>query len=169
MFKWIVLAACAGGAWWHFIGNNKLTEDEVREFYVEGRQAVNARQADILCDRMHEDFEARGFLTIGRKVVARSETKDTVCAGTRKLMSDLKNAEAGGTIFPMDNRFWLHSITLSPDRKSATVEISEETDIGGAWLQTRARSVETVVRQHGRIVLLRSEGNGSVQGVALAR
>lgn len=169
MFKWIVLALSLAGAWWHFIGNTRLTEDEVREFYAEARLAMHERQAEALCDTLHEDYEASGFLTVGTKVSARSETKETACAGTRKMMSDLKNAEASGNMIPISNRFWIHDIQLSPDRKTATVDISEETEIGGALMQVKGRSIETLVRHHGKIVILSSEGNGSVEGIALAR
>lgn len=170
MFKWIALAVTLGFAWWHFVGNTKVSEEDVRDYYLEAKNAMQGREAEKMCALLHEDFEGRAFLSVGTKVTARSENKETSCSGYKKLFSDLSNAEAGtDNYYPLSHRFWIHSIEISPDQKTATVDISEATDIGGALVQMRSRATETLVRYHGQVMILKSEGRASAEGLALGR
>lgn len=58
-------------------------------------------------------------------------------------------------------QYAIHSITISPDRRSATVEISTSLDVGGTIMQIRSHSKDTLVRQNG-LVRMQHDAHGSV-------
>lgn len=103
MKKLILLALIAAGAWWHFVGGRRLSEDNVKDFY--------------------RDYE---IATLQRK------------------------PEANG-------------IEISPDKKSASADISSTLDVAGSIMNFATRSTQTLIRKNGKVPLQRSESRGTVR------
>lgn len=163
MKKLILLALIAAGAWWHFVGGRKLSEDNVKAFYRDYEIATLQRKPDALCALLADDLQASGSAAVGRRVVQESKGKAETCDDWHALFDSwVKLGEKMGGILQLDSHYEIHSIEFSPDRKSAKVDISSTLDVAGSIMNFSTRSTQTLIRRNGKVLLQRSDSRGSV-------
>lgn len=161
----IALVAVAG--WWYFVGGRKLSEDHVDQFYRSVEIATLERKPQALCDLLAPEFTSSGTVSIAgrRETQAQTHDKAQTCESYRKLYETWEQLgeKMGGTL-QLDSQYKLNSIAVSADHKTATVDISTSLDVAGSIMNIRSRSTDTLVRRNGKLLLLHSEGTGSVTG-----
>jgi hypothetical protein len=163
MKKLIFIAIMAAGAWWHFVGGRKLSEDDVNHFYRDYQAATLQRKPDVLCTLLADDYQSTGTVAAEGQVRADSLNKQQTCESFQKLYDTWdKLGEKLGGILQLDSHYTIHDISISADKKSASVDISTSLDVGGSIMNIRSHSTDTLVRRNGKVLLLRSEGTGSI-------
>lgn len=165
MKKLILLLVFFGtAAWWMLIGGRHITEAQARDFYSDYERATLSRQPDALCALLDDGFTSSGTVSAqGRRSATEHQNKAQTCSGYVDLYrtwSDLGDKMGG--ILQLDSDITIHSVTISTDGRTATVDVSTSLDVGGSLMSIRSRSTDTLVRKNGLVRLLRSEGHGSV-------
>jgi hypothetical protein len=163
--KRIVLGvALIAAGWWYFIGGRALTEEHVRAFYEEQERATLDRDPQALCNLLARDFESVGVVTVAGHVSPKTTNRKQTCAAYAGLYAQFeKIGDKMGGILQLDSQYDIHEITLASNRKSATVDVSSALDVGGTIMNIRGRSTDTLIRRNGKMLLLRSEGTGSIR------
>lgn len=163
MKKIILVVLIAFAAWWYFIGGRKMTEVHVTEFYRSLEVATLERKPDALCALLADDFKSTDTAVIQGVKVADENDKTQTCEAYRELYATwAKLGEKMGGMLQLDSDYKLHSISISADRKSATVDVSSSLDVAGSITNIRSRSTDTLVRRNGKVMMIRSEGTSSV-------
>ena len=163
MKKLILLALIAVGAWWHFVGGRKLSDDSVNAFYRDYQSATLSRNPEALCGLLADDFHGSGSVALGKGVAQESSDKAQTCEAWDGLFASwVKLGDAMGGVLQLDSHYEIHSITLSPDKKTATVDISSKLDVAGSIMNLRARSTDTLIRRNGKVLLQRSDSRASL-------
>lgn len=167
MKKLLVIAIAAIGAWWYFIGGRTITEVQARNFYSDMERATLSRKPDELCKLLASDFSSEGTMVMGGVKVAQpvAQNKDETCEGYRALYAswDMLGDRMGG-ILQLDSHYEIHSVKLSADKKSVTVDISTSLDVAGSIMNIRSRTTDTLIRRNGKVLLLSSDGQVSMGG-----
>eukprot|EP01038_Epipyxis_sp_PR26KG_P003899 gene3899-5589_t len=150
MKKLLLVAFVAAAGWWYFIGGRTLSEAQVIDFYRDVEKATLERKPGDLCNLLADDFSATGAVALAGVSKTESQTRSETCDGYRALYAawDQLGEKMGGTL-QLDSKYEIHSIALSADKKSATVDISSSLDVAGTITNIRARSTETLVRRNG--------------------
>jgi hypothetical protein len=167
MKKLIVLVLLAIPAvWWQFVGwRQELTEDHVREYYAMAERATLQRDPAANCALLDAKFKTEGFVTMAGKRTPASNNKKQACDGYVELFGAWeKIGEKMGGIVQLDSQYTIHNINLSADRKTATVDFSSTLDVAGSLMHIKGRSTDTLVRKSGKVLMVRSEGEGTVSG-----
>lgn len=163
MKKIILVVLIAVATWWYFIGGRKMNEAHVTEFYRNLEAATLERKPDDLCALLADDFRSIGTAVIQGVKVTDENSKAETCEAYRELYAAwAKLGEKMGGMLQLDSDYEIHSISFSPDRKSATVDISSSLDVAGSITNIRSRSTDSLVRRNGKVMLIRSEGISSV-------
>jgi hypothetical protein len=164
MKKIILLALVLGGGWWYFVGGRQLSDDRVNGFYQQWERATLERKPQDLCDLLADDFESQGTMVVGGRAQSTGpQNKELTCEAYRGLYDTWeKLGEKMGGLLQLDSQYTVHSIVLSADRKTATVDFSSSLDVGGSIMNIRSRSTDTLVRRNGKVLMLRSQGQGSI-------
>jgi hypothetical protein len=164
MKKLLVLAVLGiGGGWWYFVAGRTLTEAQVRTFYAEMERATLERKPDELCKVMSEDFEGIVTTRVQGEDQTQTLNKDQTCESfveTYKLFD--KIGEKMGGLVQLDSSSEIHSIDLSDDKKRAIVDISTKLVVGGSIMTARSRSVDTLIRRNGKVMIQRSDARQSI-------
>lgn len=164
MKKLVLVILIAGTAWWYFVGGRKLTEEHVGSFYRDLEVATLERKPEDICALLASDFQSTGTVTVGSKTRPNAQDKSQTCNAYRDLYATWeKLGERMGGTLQLDSDYTIHSIAISPDRKTATVDISTSLDVAGSIMNIRSRSTDTLIRRNGKVLLLRSAGVGSIE------
>jgi hypothetical protein len=163
MRKVVLLAILAGLSWWYFIGGRSITEERVERFYVDLEHATLSRNPEALCALLADDFQSVGTVQIGGQRATSTQNKEQTCDAYTKMYEnfELLGDKMGG-ILQLDSRYKINSIVIEPDRKSATVDYSSSLDVAGTIMNIRSRSKDTLIRRNGKMLMLRTEGKGSI-------
>ncbi|EIL99812.1 hypothetical protein RHOFW104T7_07735 [Rhodanobacter thiooxydans] len=150
MKKVILLIVLIAAAVWYFDISRRMTEAAVRESYQTQVEALQRFDAEPLCDSLDKGY-SESVVMRGASAPAKMQDKATACAELTRTLRRFKtlSERTAGMIEP-DYDYEIQSITLSPDRKQATVEISSTMRIGDMTL-ARSHSVEHLIRRLGRI------------------
>ncbi|MBE9609158.1 nuclear transport factor 2 family protein [Chitinilyticum piscinae] len=144
-----LLLAAAG--WWYFVASRSISEEQAREYYAHYEKAMLTRDPKAMCALLADDFQ--GSSNIG------SIDKKSTCADQEEFFSTIAQlGEKMGGMMQLDSRYEIHSVTLSADKKQATVNLSSELDVGGSIMNIKAQSTDTLIRRNGKVLLWRSEG-----------
>jgi hypothetical protein len=163
MKKLILLALMAAAGWWYFIGGRTLTEAHVHEFYRNLEIATLQREPEALCSLLADDFTSTGTVSMGGRRQTQTQDKEQTCQAYRDLYASWeKLGEAMGGMLQLDSNYEVHSIVISADSENATVDFSSSLDVAGSIMNIRSRSNDTLIRRNGKVMLLRSEGKGSI-------
>lgn len=163
MKKLILVVLVAGAVWWYFIGGRKLSEDHVNSFYRDLEVATLQRKPENICALLASEFQSTGTVSIGGASRSDAQDKTQTCEAYRGMYETWEKLgeKMGGTL-QLDSNYTIHSIAISPDSKTATVDISSSLDVAGSIMNIRSRSTDTLVRRNGKVLLLHSEGVGSI-------
>ena len=165
MKRLVLVVLIAAGTWWYFVAGRKLSDDEVRGFYRNVEIATLERKPEDLCSLHATDFESTGTVVIAGQSHTQAQNRAQTCEAYRQLYASFeKLGEKMGGILQLDSDYTIHSIAIATDSKTATVDISNSLDAGGSLMKIRSRSTDTLIRRNGKVLLLRSEGKGSVGG-----
>lgn len=150
MKKVILLIVLIAAAVWYFDLSRRMTEETIRETYQAQLEALQRFDAKPLCDSLDESYSDSVTMR-GGSAPAKTQDKATACNELTRALRRFKTlSERTGGIIEPDYEYAIQSITLSPDRKQATVEVSSTMRIGDMTL-ARSRSVEHLIRRLGRI------------------
>ncbi len=153
--KTIVLLAILGAlAWWYFDGSRELTEEHVRAHYAEQNRILTALEKESACTAMADDYRVRTVSHLDERAETMDFNRQQACDAMTAVfdMFGQIKAVSGGALHPT-LRHEYKRITLSPDRKSATVEYSNKLLIGDR-LVSRSLTSETLIRRTGRTLSL---------------
>lgn len=163
MKKLLIAVLVAGLAGWYFVGDRKLSEQQVSAFYAELQRATLERKPDAICALLAEEFRSEATITVGTVTRTDENDKSHTCDAYRNLYATWETlGEKMGGLLQLDANHTVHSISISPDGQSATVDISTSLDVAGSLMSMRSRSTDTLVRRKGKVVMLRSVGVGSL-------
>ncbi|TDU25692.1 hypothetical protein DFR24_4137 [Panacagrimonas perspica] len=160
MGKFVLFVMLAGGgAWWYFVGGRTLTEDHVKAFYAEQTRATLNRNPEALCDMLASDFHgtAVSISLGGRKKI--EQNRGEACSAYHEFYdaAEALGEKMGGmVVLEYDQR--ITKLELAADRRSATVKTRFTFDIGGALINLRGTSTDTLERRNGKVRLSGSDG-----------
>ena len=151
--KIILLVIVIAAAVWYFDLSHKMTETAIRKSYQTQFEALQRFDPKPLCDVLDDDYTA----TVKAHGAAKAKDKASACAeltrGLRRLKT-LSDRTAG--LLEPDYDFEIKSISLSADRKFATVEVSSTMRLGDMTL-ARSRQIDHLISRMGRIRSTSSE------------
>ena len=137
------------------IESAKLDEDLVYDYYQKNINATRLFDAETLCGMMDPEYR---MVDVGktprgeqRIVMGRKQA----CDATRESMGMMRRAVAKLRVEP-EFKYTIESVTLSPDRRRATVKVRASMRIGKAISVTSA-GTETLVRRFRGVRSLGSE------------
>jgi hypothetical protein len=161
--KLILAVLVAGLGWWWFIGGRQVNEEHVHDYYRLVDRATGMRDPKQHCDLLHDDFQSSGVVSTAAGRMTSSVDKKQSCEAYVQLYDTFEKlgAKMGG-IVQLDSHYEIHSIEISPDRKTANVDLSYSLDVAGSLMNIRSRSTDTLVRRNGQMLMLRSEGRGTI-------
>jgi ketosteroid isomerase-like protein len=152
MKKLVLLVVLAALAWWYFDGSRKLSEEAIREHYQEQLEATASFDTERLCAAMADDYRvtdvSQGLQGQQKLTMDKAQACDALSQslGMFKQLSD-----ASGGKFRLDIGYEIKSITVSADRKSASVEGISTFKLGDR-LVARTRGTDRLIRRNGKIL-----------------
>jgi len=165
MKKLLIVAIAVVGAWWFFVGGRTLTEVQARAFYSDMERATLSRKPEELCKLLASDFSSGGTMVVGNMKAMQVPTqgKEETCEAYRGLYASWETmGDKMGGVLQLDSHYEIHSVKLSADKKSATVDISSSLDVAGSTMNMRAHTTDVLIRRNGKVLLLSSEGTSSM-------
>lgn len=164
MKKLIVLAILGGAGWWYFIGGRTLAEEHVNGFYRELEAATLSRNPEAICALLADDFQTTGTVEIGGRRGTSTQNKAQACAAYVAMYENFeKLGDKMGGLLQLDSNYKINSIAIQPDGKSAIVDFSSSLDVAGTLMNIRSRSTDTLIRRNGKVLMLHSDGKGSIR------
>lgn len=164
----VILIVIATATWWFFIGGRTLSEARVNSFYQDVETAILEKDSDALCGKLATDFQASGTLLFGEQQRSDQLNKTQACEDMAELQRtyDMLNKKMGGML-AVSHTHMIHRISLSPGKRTATVEITHTLNVGGNLLSVNTHSTDTLIRKNGKTLLLKTmgevTGNSSLQ------
>jgi hypothetical protein len=154
MKKILSLALLGYGIWFGVIGGKRIDEKHVHNLYRHAAIALTNNDGDAYCSLFADDVQ----VTIEVKMPGFPTTKETM--GKEKICGALdrfyetkeKMEQTTGIELFINHEYKIISISISPDRKVATVEVDDEIRIGterGAWLTMRTTQTDRIRRSFG--------------------
>jgi hypothetical protein len=163
LILFLILVATAG--WWYFVGGRKLDEDLVRDYYRQSQSATLKHDHEALCGMLSDNFASTAQVAMGpqRAVGHDSADKAKTCESWRDLFASWERIgdKLGGEL-QLEAEHEIHSIEFAADRKSAVVDIVTRLDVAGSIMNIRTRSKDVLIRRNGRVLMMRSDGSGSI-------
>lgn len=152
----VLLVILTALAVWYFDFSRRMTDSSIRESYRTQVDAFARFDAVPLCAAMDDSYVNTVTLR-GSSGIQMSRDKTSACNELTMSLRQLKRLSdrTGGMLAP-DFDYEITSITLAPNRKSATVEISSTLRMGRSTL-ARTRSVDHLIRRNGYIRSVASE------------
>lgn len=164
MRKFVLLGILAGAGWWYFIGGRTITEAHVVRFYQDLEAATLSRNPEALCALLDDKFQTVGTVEIGGRRNTSTQDKEQTCEAYADMYRNfaLLGDKMGG-ILQLDSSYTINSVAIEPDSKKATVDYSSSLDVAGTIMNIKSRSTDTLIRRNGKVLMLRSEGKGSIR------
>lgn len=147
----LVIVAIVGAVWWFFIGNSKISEARVNEYYQNLEIATLSRKPEDMCSLLANEFTSKSTVTANGQNRTDLQDKKQSCEAQKAFYEGIgKLGEKMGGILQLDSNYKIHSITIANDKKSATVDVSSSLDIAGSIMNFRSRSTDTLVLRRGK-------------------
>ncbi|MDR1889184.1 MAG: hypothetical protein LBQ81_07400 [Zoogloeaceae bacterium] len=171
--KVIVLMVCAGyGIWFALIGGKQIEEAHVHTLYNQLQSSFVRGDIKTYCGLISDEVSGKVRL-LSRQQSMREETsvdKASLCASAEAFhqsLEQLKNmAMTRRQNFSYNDTADVTSITISPDRKMATVETVGDfnVQIGGKTVfSVHSTSVDQLKRNFGRTKIVHVDGTTVTQ------
>jgi hypothetical protein len=139
---------------------SKLDEDIVYEHYQKSINATRLFDARTLCGMMHKTYRAVDVAKTPRGEQRLAMNRKQACDATRETMATMKKVVAASRLEP-EFKYTIESVTLSSDRKEATVKIRASMRVGKR-LSVSTVGTETLVRRMGRVLSTGSDTRSTV-------
>ena len=163
MKKIVLLLCLAGAGWWYFVASNRLSEEDVRDFYAAQTVATLDRKPEELCKLLADDYSSKITTSVAGQRTTSDHDKGAACQNAHDLYESFdKIGEKMGGVVQLDFNQGLDSIAIAPDRKSATIETRFTFDVASALMNMKGTSTDVLVRRHGKTLMLSSEGKVSL-------
>ena len=164
--KLVALVACgAYGAWYVAIGGRQISEEHVRDLYHDYWSAFDKGDGKAVCSLFSDDVSGNFKSTSRSMHVKESIDKATACSAVDDFYQSKKHLEESiGQDLHTNFEYTIKSISISPDKKSATVEVLTEVRIGTeqkSLLDMRSDQVDKIKRSLGRAQFVQSDGTVS--------
>lgn len=160
MLKWVLGAILIVLAAWYFEFSRTMTEESIHERYRELAAAMRKFDGETICAAMAPQYSQVTVMN-GRR---EAKNKLEACDDTIESMSKLQRlSEVTRGLLEPDFEYDIKKITLSGNKKTATVEVVTKVMLGDNVIM-RGRSTETLIRRNGRI--LSTGGEGRIQAYA---
>jgi|GEM_PF-1996106 len=156
--KILIIAVILGCAWWYWKARTTLSEDKVLAYYTHVGEVIVAREPEGLCKLLADDYQGTDSASLGEEASREHQfDKTQSCGTTRDLFAkyDELDKKFGG-LLNLKYHYKVNNFKLSPDKKSATVDINYSLDTGGSFMQMNSHSKDTLIRKNGKTLLLRS-------------
>ncbi|MDR3353206.1 MAG: nuclear transport factor 2 family protein [Zoogloeaceae bacterium] len=165
--KKIILLICVSiGLWfaWDAANNRALTEERIFELYREAGRALMNNDGKAYCALFSDDLSGNSETRMpGMPVERKAIAKKDACAAVDDLHALKRKMEEGAKVtLYFNHEFHMDSVTLAPDKKSATVTSREEIRIGterGAILTLQSRSTDKLRQRSGKIQVFQSDSS----------
>lgn len=162
----VLIVALVGGSWWYFQGGRVLSEESVTQFYQQHTIATLSRKPEALCSQLATDFQSSVVMFAGGGRTLQEANKEQTCEALSAMFDNFEMlGEKMGGILQLDYDHRIKEITLSKDKKMATVETTFTFDVAGSIMNMQGSSVDTLVRRNGRVMVLQSEGKTQVSSL----
>jgi hypothetical protein len=154
----VLLIIAAGAGWWWLVGSKRISEEDVHAHYMAQMQAFAERDAKSMCDALDDAFQGTDSMVSRAGRVQESLDKAKACANMEQFFTDAKQMESqlpGG--FQIDTDHRIESVTLSADRKQATVKVNSVIKLGNPQvllMKFTSEQTDTFVRKNGRLRLV---------------
>lgn len=150
-----VLAAAAGGMFAIQRKMSQLDEDIVYAHYQQEVNALRRLDAKALCATMAKDYRHVQIERTAKGEQRIELDRDGTCEATKASMRALYKIAKPMKIAP-DVKYTIESVTLSPDRRQATVKLRSSLTIGRR-VSIQSAGTETLVRNLGDVRAIASE------------
>jgi hypothetical protein len=153
----IVVLVLGLAAWLAYDNSREISESDVHNHYQDQLKALRESDEEALCKTAAEDFSLQ-LEQVGAAPQKLTMDRHDACEQlkmTLKLMQ-LISTQSGG-LLSIDFAYDIKSIGISPDGRTATVEITSTAKIGDRLL-ARSRGTERLSRSFWRV---RSHGGES--------
>lgn len=164
--KAIAVVGClAYGIWYAAIGGRQINEGHVRDLYKEYWSAFDRGDGKAVCELFSDTVSGRFTSTSRSMPVKETLDKAAACSSVDDFYQAKKQLEekAGEELYT-NFEYTIKSIEISPDNKTATVEVLTEMRIGterGALLDMRSSQIDKVKRSFGQARFSQSDGTVS--------
>lgn len=129
---------------------SKLDEDIVYDYYQKNINAARMFDARTICGMLHKDYRAVDIAKTPRGEQRMTMNRKQSCDATSDSMAMMKKFAAATRIEP-EFKYTIESVTLSPDRKQASVKIRGSMRVGKRFSVSTV-GTETLVRRMGRVL-----------------
>lgn len=163
----VVLAILAGAGWYWLVGSKRISEEDVHAHYSAQMQAFGERDAKAMCDALDDAFRGTGTAVSRAGRVEESTDKSQSCANMEQFFADAKKMGSvlpGG--FQIDTHHDIESITLSPNKRQATVQVSSTIKLGNPQvllMKFTSQHTDTFARKNGRLRLVSQESKTLIE------
>lgn len=164
--KLIAIAVCAGyGIWFAAIGGKQITAEHVEALYKDYASAFDRGDGKAVCDMFSDNVRGKFSSTSRSMPVKEVVSKEAVCASVDDFYRSKKQMEdAVGNELYTNIEYTIKSISIAPDKKSATAEVLMEMRIGTeqkSLLDMRSTQVDVIKRNFGKARFVQSDGSVS--------
>lgn len=157
MKKILLIMIILGGAWWHYYGQNELSNESIDKFYAQQMDATLRRNPEALCNQLAEDYYSTGVTVTLAGRISEEADKELSCNNMKRTYDEFENiGKALGGIAQLDHDHKISSITISSDKKSATVETAFRLNVAGKLMQMSGVTTDTLVKRKGEVKLLKT-------------
>lgn len=150
-----VLAAAAGGMFAIQRRMSQLDDDIVYAHYQDEVNAMRRLDAKALCGMMAKDYRHVEIERTAQGEARIELGRDDACTAIQASMRGLYKIAKPMKIAP-DVKYTIESVTLSPDRRQATVKLRTSLKIGRR-VSIESTGTETLVRTLGEVRAIASE------------
>lgn len=163
----LFLAIVAGTGWYWLVGSKRISEDDVNAHYKAQMHAFADRDAKAMCDALDDAFHGSDTTVSVAGRVEESTDKSQTCAKIEQFFADAKKMGSvlpGG--FQIDTDVHIRSITLSADKKQATVQVSSTYKLGNPQIllmKFSSEQTDTFIRKNGALRLVSQAGSTRIE------
>ena len=162
--KFFALAACAGyGIWYATVGGRQLDEEHVAALYRDYGSAYQREDEKAVCDlfsdKVHGRFDNKNRSPLVQPVVS----KASACASVAEFHGLKRQLEAAaGHALHTNINVSIQSVSIAPDKKTATAEVLFEKRIGtenATLFDMRSTQTDVIERDFGKASFVQSDGS----------
>lgn len=164
MKKLLFVALIVASVGFYALQHRAIDDAQVAAFYRDMEVATLQRKPQALCDLLAPDFRSHGTVSVGGASRTDMQDKAQACEAYHGMFANFeKIGDQMGGMLQLDHSYTVHAVSIAADRQTATVDYSDSLDVAGSLMNIRSRSRDVLVRRFGKLVMLRSEGNGSIR------
>jgi hypothetical protein len=157
-----IVCAAAFAVWYAAVGGRQIDEGHVRHLYEEYLAAFDKGDGKAVCEMFDDKVSGSFRSTAPSMRVNETITKSTACAAVDNFyLAKKKFEEISGEEMHTNLEFTINAIAISPDKKSATVDVLLEMRIGTerkSLLDMRSTQTDKVIRNFGSAKFIQSDG-----------